>query len=131
MAAHAQTHTHTHAHAHAHTHTHTQAKQQQHQQQQQQQTEPGIASKFELPEVPPLIQKRCNDHGVPPIVVLNVSLPLSRPIMFGEALSRKCVTCVCFFIIKRSTLAILDEGTSHPSWNSVDLWTRWCNQVRA
>ena len=53
--------------------------------------EPGVASKFVLPEVPPLIQKKCNKYGVPPIIVLNNSLPLSRPIMFGEALSRKYV----------------------------------------
>lgn len=91
--------------------------------------EPGVASKFAMPEVPPLIQKRCNDHGIAPVVVLNVSLPLSRPIMFGEALSRKCVTCIVFFIIKHSTLEILDAGPSHPSYNSVNLWTRWCNQV--
>lgn len=92
--------------------------------------EPGIASKFAMPEVPPLIQKKCNEHKIAPIIVLNVSLPLSRPIMFGEALSRKCVTCVVFFIIKNSTLNILDAGESHPSYHSVKLWTRWCNEAR-
>jgi len=91
--------------------------------------EPGIASKFALPQVPPLIQKKCNEHRIAPIIVLNVSLPLSRPIMFGEALSRKCVTCVVFFIIKQSTLKILDEGESHPSFHSVNLWTKWCTQA--
>lgn len=48
-----------------------------------------------------MIQKKCNKYGVPPLVVLNMSLPLSRPIMFGEALSRKCVTCIVFFVIKK------------------------------
>jgi hypothetical protein len=56
----------------------------------------------------------------------NVSLPLSRPIMFGEALSRKCVKCVVFLMIKNATLSMLKARPSGPSYASVELWTRWC-----